>query len=161
MITAVYVVDTTSLSYNSSNFSRPEKYSVSRLFSLKNNKLIGKIAIFIHQKLRLIWKICFQNHHYNCSKAHCGWKKGWMLFRWFLFYFLCIVYKFIISISIRFLVTKTTGSGHTGWHTAKAAQRTGKINSITGGATISYSFEKKSSMPYSNSMIKQLLDNNI
>ena len=79
LITAVYVVDTTSLSYNSSNFSRPEKYSVSRLFSLKNNKLIGKIAIFIHQKLRLIWKICFQNHHYNCSKAHCGWKKGWIV----------------------------------------------------------------------------------
>ena len=46
---------------------------------------------------------------------------------------------------VRFLVTKTTGSGHTGWHTAKAAQqRTGKINnSITGGATIFYSFGKK------------------
>ena len=51
MITAV--VDT-SLSNNSSNFSRPENYSVTRLFCLKNNKLFAKIAIFMKWNLNSI-----------------------------------------------------------------------------------------------------------
>ena len=170
LITAVYVVDTTSLSYNSSNFSRPEKYSVSRLFSLKNNKLIGKIAIFILINLSSYEKFVFKIIITIVPKPIAAERKDELLRKYLpilvqvifiLFSMHCLqIYQYINKISCH---QNNRFWSHWMAHcqSSTAYWENQQYNRGRHYILLFRKKKEKSSMPYSNSIIKQLLDNNI